>query len=419
MHHFRSLVSLACFVAMLPPHAWEGGRSQGHRQRRSDAWDRHDGRPSAVRQAAPPSQARSALVATREPPPPDQLAALFSLTDKIVTAGMLNRHSRNAELSARAALKAEVLFTGDSLVVAYLRMNESKALVQMAASVRGAEQDALIRRSWSALLSAVAILQRQLTANTLLPGTVRKEESDYHAHMLAATYAARNEPIPPPAELQIYGSTIGYDVLLDALFRSLDYLMTLFQPLWPDAQRKNMESFVRALCFSPLATDACSDGVVLLQVFQALGVIPQTAGLGCRLESEDNIVAFMAEHLSPQNYEPACCAAVLRKWRSDAVCSVLRARGALQTGIADHEKTLAEFRARQREDIAKHGLRECALPSCAMTEKSVKEFAHCSGCRSVVYCCAEHQGLHWTKHKKACNKKQAEQLAEEIGAASI
>ena len=95
----------------------------------------------------------------------------------------------------------------------------------------------------------------------------------------------------------------------------------------------------------------------------------------------------------------------------------------LQTGVAEAQKSSAEFDARQREDIAKHGLRECALPSCAKTEKTVKEFAHCSGCRSVVYCCAEHQGLDWTKHKKACRKKQAELLAaekadEEAGAAA-
>ena len=117
--------------------------------------------------------------------------------------------------------------------------------------------------------------------------------------------------------------------------------------------------------------------------------------------------------MSPQNYEPDFCAAVLRKWRSDAVSSVLRARGVLQTGVAEAQNYNDEFYARQRNDIAKHGLRECALPSCAKTEKTVKEFAHCSGCRSVVYCCAEHQGLDWTKHKKACRAKQAELLAAE------
>ena len=119
--------------------------------------------------------------------------------------------------------------------------------------------------------------------------------------------------------------------------------------------------------------------------------------------------------MSLQFYEPVFCTAVLRKWRSEAVSSVLRARGALQTGVALSEQTSTGFEARQREDIAKHGLRDCALPSCCKTEKTVKEFAHCSGCRSVVYCCAEHQGLDWTKRKKACRANQAELLAAEEG----
>ena len=126
-------------------------------------------------------------------------------------------------------------------------------------------------------------------------------------------------------------------------------------------------------------------------------------------------MALIEGRVSPQLYEPIFCAAVLRKWQSDAVSSVLRARGALQTGVAEYKQTEAEFEARQRADIDKHGLRDCALPSCSKTEKTVKEFAHCSGCCSVMYCCAEHQGLDWTKHKRACRKNQAELLADEEG----
>ena len=57
----------------------------------------------------------------------------------------------------------------------------------------------------------------------------------------------------------------------------------------------------------------------------------------------------------------------------------------LQTGFAKSEKNKADFEALQLADIAKHGLRACALPSCSKTEKTVKEFAGCTGCRSVVY----------------------------------
>ena len=93
--------------------------------------------------------------------------------------------------------------------------------------------------------------------------------------------------------------------------------------------------------------------------------------------------------------------------------SVLRARGVLQTGIAKSEQHRVEFEVLQRADIAKHGLRDCALPSCSKTEKTVKEFAGCSGCRTVVYCCLEHQALDWRAHKKACREEEAARLAEE------
>ena len=92
---------------------------------------------------------------------------------------------------------------------------------------------------------------------------------------------------------------------------------------------------------------------------------------------------------------------------------MLRARGVLQTGIAESEQSHAEFEARKCADIAKHGLRDCALPSCSKTEKTVKEFAGCSGCRTVVYSCLEHQALDWRAHKKACREKEAARLAEE------
>ena len=110
-------------------------------------------------------------------------------------------------------------------------------------------------------------------------------------------------------------------------------------------------------------------------------------------------------------YDPAFCAAVRRKWRSGVVWKVLRARGGLQTGIAQCQITNDGFKARELADVAKHGLRDCALPSCDKTEATVKEFAGCSGCLSVVYCCLEHQALDWKAHKKACREKQAACLA--------
>lgn len=177
--------------------------------------------------------------------------AFFSLVDRRIHAGVLCRFARVVELSTLLAEKAEAKYEDDSLVVAEARITESEALNNMDIAARGtasgADQDALVR-SWSALLSVVALLQRRLAANTLLPGTVRKTEVEYYVHVQAATHAARNKPLPPPAVVQRLASTIGYGVLLlDALYRSLNFLSLSFRSSWPDAQRRIVESFVREI----------------------------------------------------------------------------------------------------------------------------------------------------------------------------
>ena len=162
--------------------------------------------------------------ATRAPPPPDQLASFHSLVDKCVNASVLCRHARVVELSAKAAEKGEALFGDDSLVLAHLRMQESMALASLAMEARGAEQNVLCRRSWGALLSVIAILQRRLADDTLLPGSVRNDETDYYAYQLAATAAAKELPVPSSPALKKMASYLGYSVLLDALYRSLNFL---------------------------------------------------------------------------------------------------------------------------------------------------------------------------------------------------
>ena len=322
-------------------------------------------------------------------PPPDQLAAFYKLVDKRAIASALCRHARNAELSASAAVQAEALFGENSLVVASLRMGGSDSLTCWAAEASGAERETLVRQAWETLLSVLPLLLLRAEANTLLPGTVREEELDYTARVLDAVGKAQKEPLSSPGSiLRAVASTMGYVTLLLAMYRSLDLLAL---PLWSAAQMRMVQSFV----------------------LQGLDVIPRTAGIRANIACEYRLVAMVERDMNPQNYEPTFYATVLRKWRSNAVRSVLQARGVLQIGVAKDEQTRAEFDARKRADVAKHGLRDSALPSCSNTEKTVKEFAGCSGCRSVVYCCLEHQALDWRAHKKACREMEAARLAEE------
>ena len=304
-------------------------------------------------------------------------------------AGVLCRDARNAELSAQAAVQAEALFRDDSLVVARLRFFEGDSLVSLARAASGAEQETLLGRSWAILLSLINLLLRRLADNTLLPGTIREEELDYDTHSQAALCKAKNDPVSGPEELRVWASTLGYETLLNVMFRSLDSLKL---PLWPTVQKRLVESFV----------------------LRSLDVTPQTAGIPARLiTAEKYLVVIIKEKMTPRNYGSAFCTAFLRKWRSNAVSSVLRARGVVQTGISKTEQINAEFDAQQRADVAEHGLRDCALPSCAKTEKTVKEFSLCAGCRSQVYCCLEHHALDWKAHKMACREEAARRAEEE------
>ena len=334
---------------------------------------------------ASPSVGRDAA---RAPPSPDRLAVFYKLVDKKVIAAVLCRYAHAVELAAEAATQAEALFTDDSLVVARLRMDGSESLSSLACNASGAECEAYAHQSWALLLSTIAILVRRLESSIMLPGTIREEELDYGAHEKAVIFKAKNKPAPPHAVHCSLASLMGYGTLLAAMCRGLDLLSL---PWWPAAQKWSVESFV----------------------LQGLDVIPRTAGVAHGSPSEDRVVSTMERRMHPLDYDAVFCAVVLRKWRSQAVSSVLRARGVLQTGIAMCVQSKAEFQARKRADIAKHGLRDCALPSCSKTEKTVNEFAGYSGCRTVGYCCLEHQALDWKAHKKACREEEAARLAEE------
>ena len=323
--------------------------------------------------------------AASAPPPPDRLAVFYKLVDEKVIASVLCRYARAEELAAEAAMQAEALFTDNSLVVAKLRMDSSKNLTNIV-GLAGGGQEAL-RQSWALLLSMIPILLRRLESNTLLPGTIRDEELDFEAHELAVILKAKNNPVPRPAALRAAASVMGYTILLEAMTRGFDLLWC---PWFSAVQKRCVELFV----------------------LQGLDVIPRTAGVALTSACECRVVAMIEMHMNPRDYDPAFYAAVLRKWRSDAVRGVLRARGALQNGVADAEQEYSEFEARKSADVVQHGLRDCALPSCSKTEKTVKEFAGCSGCRTVVYCCLEHQALDWRAHKKAC-REEAARLAEE------
>ena len=46
--------------------------------------------------------------------------------------------------------------------------------------------------------------------------------------------------------------------------------------------------------------------------------------------------------------------------------------------------------------------RTCALSGCGARELHAAQYKSCGACRTVVYCCKEHQLADWPSHKAAC-----------------
>jgi hypothetical protein len=77
--------------------------------------------------------------------------------------------------------------------------------------------------------------------------------------------------------------------------------------------------------------------------------------------------------------------------------------GVMQMAMASGDALLAMIEMRDRRaaaDLARHGLRACALPGCGATEPQPKVFKVCSRCRRTCYCSQAHQAQDWRRHKR-------------------
>ena len=60
-------------------------------------------------------------------------------------------------------------------------------------------------------------------------------------------------------------------------------------------------------------------------------------------------------------------------------------------------------------EAARKGLKSCALASCGANEAHPSHFSKCGACKSVVYCCREHQQQVWPAHKAVCKAVRKQQ----------
>ena len=102
-------------------------------------------------------------------------------------------------------------------------------------------------------------------------------------------------------------------------------------------------------------------------------------------------------------------------WQQLQRSGVLQARH-IEEMIESQAAAQRKVEAAIENSLNAPGLRRCALLGCGAKEAHPAHFKSCAACRTVVYCCREHQVEGWPGHKKACKvARTAAAAADEAG----
>jgi hypothetical protein len=285
------------------------------------------------------------------------------------------RPARGLELFERALAAAEALpLPQDSLVVAFcvsrlVRARTTLSSDAMAAAAEPSQFKEALEVVWRGDARALLLAQRCLAL--------------YHARWRAGTlftltpqelafFLGHTSPVQTCAEEYI---SVAADAVSD----------------WP-----------------PLRTPADEEARTL-GVHGALRVALEMAARDALHLSLD-LVAALRKTMSRLHNDSAAGGGMLDRLR--ATCGLSNADVTALSALAKRDDSLegagpkdilaafGEYRARAATDVARYGLRHCALPSCSATEPEPKFYKLCGRCRGAAYCSAAHSKEDWKRHKR-------------------
>jgi len=320
-------------------------------------------------------------------------------------AGELNNKGhllRAAENYGRAAEAFRALDPApDNLVAvemqtcqAHMLLNHVVAVNAAAADARDAAASLLRHRAdCVALLStAVAALERRRVAGTLLEGKCTAAEEAWDAaQWIDAEY--------PAAEAASLAKLVGYQTFISAA-QTLTVLL-------------GNAIFFDTGC-SATQLQAFAQHIVHAADLMQLPRSHCTIALVREIEFADTLSPLMA-YLAARRLD-ARLVQLTDAWQRLKRSGVLETRGIL-------DEVQRRVKAKRRETfhavidaaMAAPGLRTCALAGCGAKEAHPQHFKSCAACRTVVYCCREHQVEGWPSHKKACKAACKAAAASEAG----
>ena len=324
--------------------------------------------------------------------------AFYQKADELGGKGHLLRAAENFSRAAEAARP----LGEDNLVMLHMRLQRGHLLACFATA-----PDALAtvdlrtlaahRAEFIALLSgAIAVLERRRVAGTLLEGKCTAAEEAWYTfdpgrRVKTAGYTA--------ADAASSAALIGYEQFLRAAKHATGVLLDAF---WyaaecSDAQFQTFAQQVVHAAELMQQPRRHNDKALLYEAMFADALRKTVAETGAR-----GLDARLFQLLAGA-------------WERLQRSGVLQARR-VEECIAMLGPAQQNFHAAVQSSLTAPGLRTCALPGCGAKEAHPAHFKSCAACRTVVYCCREHQVAGWPAHKKACKAARKAAAEEEDGA---
>jgi hypothetical protein len=300
----------------------------------------------------------------------DTVAPLLRLR-AMMQAVALARFARAVELSERALAAAEATLPDDSLVVAYLqkvvrhwRIHYTEDVL---ASVKTPGYFHALTAAWARDEQALALSQRCLAllharwrAGTLF--SLTPEEAAFFADGLQRSSAGAEVYVPCAGDAACCWPALRTPVEEEARVRGVHGALCTALDLHTRGDLLNVVCNTR---------DAMKNLLTYSMVGPPHGLVQQLRSV-CGLTPADEI----------------------------ALRELQQHNDALRQGTVSGAELLASRQERSAEDVARHGLRRCALPACDAQEAHPKLFKLCGRCRGAAYCCAGHSKEDWKRHKR-------------------
>ena len=330
------------------------------------------------------------------------LAAVNTLSAKAFELAGKGHYARAIEKQRAAVAAAQALGnTPDCLITAMLHIygvqyvNGSVPVrIRLSPHLYCGDADTYgIRRATQILYDVIAMLNRRLLAGTLMPGTCRAMEVEWNAVRLRATTKSLSA-----AELSLYLSQAAPFVGYEAYITTATVAATV------------------CTTYANVVSELTKDN----NVKQLLGLMKRAIELFAqqrdnfplRIESALVMVMYHFDEAGLLDAYPEK-QLLLDTWKAVQKSGVLHKRKLEDKYQGD---ALVQV-ARQEAALAAETRLTCALQSGGAREAHAAHFKRCAACKTVVYCCREHQVEHWPAHKAAC-KAARKPVAAQAAASS-